>query len=1664
MSLEDSYDSDKEHVHTNEENVSNTSDSQVAVLEGEGVEVDDEIDEEAIVEGAVESAVQIAPTENMNPSLVKEDDPMLFIQLGDRIIIDSRRDGRVFGTVYYYNENQMNVKPDGLSNRVMTYDMNEEGFDESIGVEQVLIIEKRKFESFVEQQDFRVNNRIDTFDSDGQLYKEYRISKVNQETDSIDLEDENEEIHTILFEFIGIPLDESFNVISIRQPVGEEVIHEEQPMESNEWEDEQEMKMQEEEVEEEDEIVELGLVSITKPKVIREATSFEQRIPDTIQKIDALDDFISNIDSTLQKDPKAIRAIRVLVETLFYLKQDIIAYNEDGTIRGLAPTSVSYLSDLVEQVNVPMGRPVLRIAKKIYAEEEDIEEKNTQEVYVTNFNEELTNILQGNKNVVSEIESKSKKTYFFWNDMKQSLKKYVTPWRSSDDIQPIWSAHQDSDVFRYVYPEFEQEEDGTTNSFLLKLQGYLASHSRKVPPILGQIPFGMERTFSTTYRKGTQRTTDILFPKETASLQDYLLYPSRFIPYLGSTRSNFLATDSGRGQLPKKTMKTIYLDTLHNTYHTTNDILLLTQTGNKVGNILLEDYVDGMTIPALGIGDTFSFLLQYGLSTIELTPPILTILQHKISAYQSQLKSSINHLRTMIRKNISAEPKINYVLKHPAIIEEIRNQPILADALAEWERIHPILSQSDVALFAYLLRVYPDYVQVAASNHSVLIAAARWDATNKQYAESLRITKQMNYNTSQAGQRPERNHCQHVNDLVAVQRIKDGKEQFEKRIEWLVRYQGEVEENWINCKLCKKHLLCKHERQQIEAFIRPAETATIQKELILKFAGGQFQGHYICRNCGQSIREIDFDNNIEFDDNGKPKSGRSVLVDEDAIRIEQLENKVNVPAEQSLQQEMKLTDDERSIYDITRIIVEHAGVTPLHQAGYRFIIDNVSRYIASLLSEATYKRQKEKNPKLPSYLTYKQIRTLCSIVVYLLIELQTSIPSNRIITPRIGCDSPGLQGYPLHEEKTNKQGIEYLACVIASIRRKDAPWTETGYQDEPDDKKRQLRIIATMDSILEKTLEDSTIQAKLREKRVYLTEIYGAESQSGKLKDSIPSTFLPQQIMITPEEAAKDVIIPEVIANMNGKARIGLITLWIRQSHILANKSAKLVRDSQYLNTTCCLTNITTPTFWKESGLPDIGKRSFLPSYSGTVLIPSFVPREVSSMVAEPNKDLYFRIFLTCCFTGPRVGHPHEPGLDNLCPWCGFQFPTNLSIMDTDHEGKAALATQQITTDSNAFTTLLDKIHLVNQVEPFSKKGLSSVDQIMASFASIQPAPVPNWKEMIDSTYIKFKNLPADADVGDIAMAAGDISEIVRPVKDYVEKTLRYKNIDTNTLHKNLKNITKLSWSDFLRVIQSYFIVPFERKLVNYNPKHLFVPKELSKELTEDHVENKIKPMLELEMEVLHLRQEDLKQPKYAFAYSKLSDFVHVLSGFLPFKQTISIHRIPHGKRAFEYIQQLILYGSIASLLNPQRGASNEQPRRLNDSSESLLIEIVAATILKYDAQNILYDDKKIKELIEIRNAKERATILDKLNNMTEEERQIELMKKRLRMGDWAIGGKIHVYDGDIYEIEAQQRRDMGISDFPASELPPDFGQVDDRHVPAQEEDGYDHRQQFDDE
>jgi hypothetical protein len=1578
-------------------------------------------------------SIQIAPT-GATSELGDESNPNLFIQLGDDVMFESATYGRTIGTVYYRSLDMIHIKPDGVSNDVHRFEVEqtedgEEKFKEEDDVRAVYILKKREFESFVEQQDLRVNQVIDTFDQERKPYKTYKIVAVDKENDKITIQDpEEENTEELEFNFIGIPSEKhnEFVVLRVRP-----MVFADEPSKEESIDDESEEPVKEpveQDVVEADDlgIEEVGEIEIMRAKVYREAAAYEQRIPDAIQRVDALNDFISSLDPSLQSDPYAMRTIRILVETLFYLKQSTVAYELSGDIQGPKQLSASTLVDLIQRTNVPMGRPVLRISKKEYNVSE-IEEENpvVDDVHFVDFmtelqqmNEKLTNLAIGDSKgkIVKE-----------WQDERNFLTQFLSPWRPLGMDEPLWNAKSDSDLFRTSAPDGEST-----------VPGYLASHMYDMPPIFHRVPFGLERALSTTYRKGNERRKEVLLEEDKATLNSYLLFPIRAAPYIGSTRSRSVAVDSGRSQLPPKTMKMLleYLGNPTEMSATSNDIVLLNVVANTIGNIPLVDYIKGISMSALGLGDTIHILDQYGMENMELTPELATVLLEKITASQTQLRSSLGKLRKQITLMPSKEGEPNPLLESPNFLEEVQRQPILAKVLQEYEERNLSLAHSDLGKVIHLMKTHPNYFQISAGKDPMLMGKAFIEANRTNYLSQLMIERLIEMNKLNAGPRPRKNSCRHVLDLVSIRKIRDDSERFQELIKFFRTYQGERDQNWINCNVCSQHLLCCHERLQLQAFLNPREKDTLEKEIILMFAGGQFQGKYICRNCGQTMRDLDFDNNMEFDDNGKPKSGRSVLVDQDAIMEEKLDQSIGVPIEKSMKESMNLTASEGVFYEIIREISERVGIN-LEQQGYRNVIRGAKSWNDKFLDPQTYaKKQAASKGRMGDYKIAVARDIINACAVYLLIEIQTKIPAYTVRYALKGCKSPGFEGYPLDPNLGNQQGIQYIACAISSIRSKDMPWLS--YQMIPDDNVRQDGIARTIVKIVDVIRTEDVIQAQLEEKRRYLLHVFGTSTmdENAHTKDVIPASFLPEQLILTPEEAAKQVINQEVVETLgNERARASLIKLWIRQAHAIAQRTAYLIRGTAFSETTCCLNSIQDPgAHWKSIGeLPSLHRRTLHPLRQGQSLLTEFIPRPSELGVTEPNKELYFRLFLKCCFKGPRIGYSHQPGITNQCLWCGFQFPTHPSVMNSDTEGKAALA--DVKTDTSEFTELLDTIHNVNRVEGIQKRKISTVADCMTELINIQPMPIDNWDTLMGATSKRFMDLNhPDSTAEDFAVAAGELSNVTAEYRTQIERRIPF-----DSLHRIMEGITQLTWVDFFKALQTYFIIPFQRIVNNFPEDSFKIPIEMIKSLSEDHVEKDLQPILEKEMAFLHSNKGLISSDQLQFAKLKLDDCLKQFKQLLPFMDRIRPSVIPGRERSLMYIQQAFFYGPISMLIDPAHLPSTfgyqSTVSAMTDRSIEFLLKLVESNLRKYkrDTDSIPYDEQEIKNRIAVREEKERVNVIKEFDRLSDEERDMELTNKRLGLGKWAVGGTklIYAYDKDYYDLERQKRIAAGIIDFP---------------------------------
>jgi hypothetical protein len=267
--------------------------------------------------------------------------------------------------------------------------------------------------------------------------------------------------------------------------------------------------------------------------------------------------------------------------------------------------------------------------------------------------------------------------------------------------------------------------------------------------------------------------------------------------------------------------------------------------------------------------------------------------------------------------------------------------------------------------------------------------------------------------------------------------------------------------------------------------------------------------------------------------------------------------------------------------------------------------------------------------------------------------------------------------------------------------------------------------------------------------------------------------------------------------------------------------------------------------------------------------------------------------------------------------------------------------------------------------------------------------------------------------------------------------------------HDNIKiinEIVALSWVDFHNVLTTYFIIPIKRNLSRFIKDKYPIPIELRKSLSKKHVEDLQGIFTENNDEfsfgTIIIEDEEL--------IDKCNRILEELALISMYKNTMRF--TTSASKALEtYLKQFILYGIIDHLFRNTIHSADV-------STYKLFIHILSY----YNKNKVITDPEEIRKRIEIRNEKERSHIIQEFDRMTEEERTIELIQKKLGIGKWAVGGSklIWEYNKDYYDLESEKRYEAGISDFP-DQLEQSEDALGFRN--SGEEAGYDNSEQNDD-
>ena len=642
-----------------------------------------------------------------------------------------------------------------------------------------------------------------------------------------------------------------------------------------------------------------------------------------------------------------------------------------------------------------------------------------------------------------------------------------------------------------------------------------------------------------------------------------------------------------------------------------------------------------------------------------------------------------------------------------------------------------------------------------------------------------------------------------------------------------------------------------------------------------------------------------------------------------------------------------------------------------------------------------------------------------------------------------GCRA-GFTGYPLGNEK-EMTGMEYIACAVASINEPAAPWNLTGFQREAD-KKRQESVLALMVKRMTALLTNSGAQQQISMKRAYLKELFGSTVFSEQLPEQIPQRFTPVPYNISNEEVAKSAIVSEA-ASPSQIARA-----WILQAHRYGKDNGTYLKENLVAEATCCVTPIQNPAFfWKDKkeSMAAISVKMHPRGPVGSHLAIPFTPRKAEVLEGVISPEIMYKIFLNVCYDGPRKGLPHTPGYTNECSSCGFvyaespygllPFPPlsvdsktqkeltkayNENVTAIITKGKVALDTQGIEVTQETFEEVVDASHKAFHVEPNVLKTPVAGMKLFEKFRTMNPEPFVGWKDAITITIEALSKLSEKDDPID---AYGSISNLAVDILG--ECKSRLGDINAGTLQRILEG----NPIQCIEAIRTYFLVPFQRLVSGFHTKSLRVQKSYKLGLgTELDINRILDSHLEY-MAMLAKRASGFTLHKMKWAHGRFVDALTIL------KSSIRSSYIPGGAVGLPFIITALIGGIIVEFMNP-----NVVPPDLNEEAASTIdtgarapIQIVDVCLQKMRLEATNFSDEQIREMITRRDTIEKMSFIKRFDDLTPEAKAVEKMKKKLGLGDWAVGGTnvIYAYNPEQYERERGQRTAMGFEDFTAGQV-----------------------------
>jgi len=1672
----------------------------------------------------------------------------LIPELGDLITIHSDLYKTTTGRIIYRDGSLIRIRPTSSSTTAVDFELVEETqqFLENLGVTEIIIHEKRKFPHFSRQLGAAPGEMLEFFDTKGNPAGE---SGIVFEVIATDTEDGIKLESGIVYDFgfigaTGGTAENPIAVLRVRAPPQAEL-----PPENNSTTAEATEAAGNAEAENADADanafpdIDFDILPIA---LVEEVPTQEQTFSDSVQREDMFVSLLVDVPVKRQKDPKIMQNLYRATDVLLALKNSVVLRDEGGAvvpgIRSYTPATVQDVVAL-QPTGAPISAilPVASVKKRLYSD--DTTTDSLKHVEFRNDTMSLAAIMKPEAIFANYIQGQNAFATYLFNVLK-STEAYVPASEQTSAIQV------DQDVLRSANPMVAVEGfPEVPEAFIRGVQkpDYYRTFDSDS---LGTIEQRMIRLIGPSYVTNAKTGNRIVVaPADTGNVVETILLPLFVVPYRAPTRSSVLLWDMQASEVSRNNRKSFYKALLY-----WWDFCKIIKDDEEIS---LEELLTERLFETLSMTnqETLETLDALGLRNLEFSEKVFSTLSYTISEgcktwdgeFAELQKRAMKAIQVPSRPAVPATVSIDaplYVapLANPLLAKVVKRiQDAQTPELANYDLLlaNDLLRESETTLGAYWYAVAgqlpPDVVISREITYKL-----QADCENRKIAVKRDIAKEF-YAA------PTINKCPHVHELEKVRGVRLDSTRMLLLEAFLKKYRGAQQGNWIQCNTCSQDLMCKHEVLLLNEFLNPGRGSSLHKSLLLEYAGPVFEGAYICKNCGQKIRDIEYDTHLEFDDEGRPMVGRTVIEPDTELDFDEAggdkkdgKEKENEKAKAKDETDLAMVfseevavpfkREELALYYNFRAVFERCGLV-VDMATYQRVVSAAQDFLKMYVPpEASYvKRQQAlaaaKKPQDIPYKAYDANYKIGIVGALVLLELQTS--SINIPIPATGCPF-SRDGFPLDGTDMSTAGtgaFHYIVCVLTTIIRRDSPWVDVPWAGLTG-KQRQAGVEAIMKRALYAilcfvvgpggqapppiTTVSDTYLTKLRDaaaqKAAKASGTTGAALASNS--DILPGSYRPMpHVVIAATEAAvgnaaqfdRNVRTGDVSAvGPVVRARQHQIAQQIvADTHKHGKETAIIVANNPRSDSVCCFSRLgavakkgmgimnrsddvaqTNEMDAHTAASAIIERRDPALSATGThIIVPWSAPKERKE-IPSADSSMYYKLFLKHCYRGTQYGMVHEFGLDFTCRRCQFHYPEELlyltsadvsatndkvlaKIMDEMNLRRKEIALEAFATAGVVINTMtfnnlemairqrrriipvepvviLPFLTLLESIQPLvdvSAEATADWIEVRKAFHEIQKTQTAGLGRIGKlAEFSRRYNLRLGAlrdkmsavivgAVGSVAPGMPKLSKMQEQVVQDALQQIELLTEDGSASVRNIANIFVIGATKLCKERPNPMATEFSKLIPNISMHHRGLLMTIWEKQGQTTA-NAIKKLRELD-----------DDDEVAVIKTALNRFAETYGSFLNIWLNSMRPNTGFTPEEYRYVLRWSVYTMLNSLLtetsvfyrdSPSVGAKRNAIRFI----QGWLLESLSSA----DAEREIYQmtPEQITDALNVRAELEKAAFIAKFDKLDRDLRKAELMKKQLKIGDWAVGTvkNMHSYDADFFEFERDQRAAMGVPEF----------------------------------